>query len=149
MEQLIHAFGIDVKLIVIQIINFTVLVALLSYFLYKPILKLLSEREAKIEKGIRDAEAAAAAKAEAEQERKSILASAHAEAEEVSARSKEHASKEAGEIVASARTKAENVIAEAGEQANELKARALKETEEEVAKAAILAAEKILRERLS
>ncbi|HMA79010.1 MAG TPA: hypothetical protein VKP88_07860, partial [Candidatus Paceibacterota bacterium] len=65
MEQLIQAFGIDTRLIVVQIINFGLLLALLSYFLYRPILNLLEEREAKITQGIKDAEAAAAAKADA------------------------------------------------------------------------------------
>lgn len=149
MEQLIHAFGIDARLIVIQIINFVVLVALLSYFLYKPVLKLLREREQKIAQGIKDAEAAASARARAEEERKAVLAAAHSEAEAVSSRAKEHAGTEAEEIVAAAREKAATIVAGAQVQGDELKAQALKQSEGEVAKVAILAAEKILREKAS
>lgn len=39
MDQLIQAFGIDAKLITVQIINFGILLAALTYFLYKPVLK--------------------------------------------------------------------------------------------------------------
>ena len=73
MEQLISAFGIDVKLITIQIINFVVLAGLLSYFLYKPVLKILDEREEKIKQGIADAEEAAVAKASAVSEKQALL----------------------------------------------------------------------------
>ena len=84
MESLIQAFGIDLRLIVIQIINFAVLAAALSYFLYKPVLKLLKDREDKITQGMSDAEQAAKAREMAEEDRKVVLKEAHKEAEEVS-----------------------------------------------------------------
>ncbi len=149
MDQLIHAFGIDVKLIVVQIINFVVLVAVLSYFLYKPVLKMLAEREEKIKQGIKDAESAAAAKADAESEKQSILSNAHSEAEAVATKAKEFAGEKSDTIVAEARDKAESVIKEAEVKGDEIKVRAQKESEAEIAKLAVLAAEKVLREKQS
>ena len=73
MEQLIEAFGIDVRLIIIQVFNFGILMAVLTYFLYKPVLKMLNEREAKIAQGIKDAEEAAKVRGEATEEKKAIL----------------------------------------------------------------------------
>ena len=58
MEQLIHAFGIDARLILLQVINFGLLMAVLSYLLYKPVLKVLAERQEKIAQGVKDAEEA-------------------------------------------------------------------------------------------
>ena len=147
MEQLIHAFGIDVKLIVVQIINFTILVGALSYFLYKPVLKVLADREEKIAQGIKDAEAAAAAKADAESEKQTILSAAHSEAESVANKAKSYAEEKSEGIIAEAHTKAESVIKDAESKGAEIKARAEKESEAEIAKLAVLAAEKVLREK--
>lgn len=147
MEQLIQAFGIDAKLIVIQIINFFVLMAVLVYFLYKPVLKLLSDREEKITQGIKDAEAAAAAKAQAEEQKQTILSAAHAEAETVAQNAKSFADEKSEAIVAEARSKAEHVIKDAETKGAEIKTRAQKESEAEIAKLAILAAEKVLVEK--
>lgn len=149
MDQLIHAFGIDVKLIIVQIINFVLLASLLSYFLYKPVLKVLEDRKEKIAQGIKDAEAAAAAKASADTEKQNILTEAHKEAEAVSLRAKTGAEEKAATIVSEAEAKAfsiKNLAEEAGES---IKDQAHKEAEAEIAQVAILAAEKILKEKSS
>lgn len=147
MDQIIEAFGIDVRLIVIQLVNFGILMVALGYFLYKPVLRLLDERQQKIAQGIQDAEAAALAKASAEEEKRTVVGSAHTEAEAIMSRAKSHATAVSEEALVEARAKAEALIADAALQGNEVKARVLRESEAEVAKLAILAAEKILRER--
>ena len=147
MEQLIEAFGVDVKLITVQIINFVILLAALSYFLYKPLLKLLADREASIKQGIDDAESAAKAKSEADNEKQAIVAAAHAEATEVNSRAKAAADQKAAEIVADAEEKKAAIVKDAERKSEELKAQAQKESEAEIAKVAILAAEKLLKEK--
>jgi F-type H+-transporting ATPase subunit b len=149
MEQLIHAFGIDARLIIIQVVNFGLLMAALTYLLYKPVLKMLAERQEKIAQGMKDAEAAGKARLEATEEKKGIIASANSEAEAMTARAKEHAVVKADEIVAEAQKKAEQVVKDATLRGEELKAQAQKESEAEIAKLAILAAEKVLKERAS
>ena len=147
MEAIINAFGIDVHLIVVQIINFTILMVALGYFLYTPVLNLLRDREEKIAAGIKDAEAAAVAKASAEVEKAAVLTEAHHAAAEVNARAKASAEVTASEIVAAAETAAQAAKAKAATEAEHLKAAAIKASEAEIAKTAILAAEKILREK--
>ncbi len=149
MEQLIHAFGIDVKLIVIQIINFVVLMAILSYFLYKPVLKLLREREERIAQGIKDAESAAVVKAAAETDKAAVLTAAHKEAEEIAKRAEAYASEQSRDAKAAADKQAAALLSEATKQAEELKRKAEKESEAAIASLAILAAEKVLREKSS
>lgn len=149
MEQLIHAFGIDARLILIQVVNFGLLMAVLTYFLYKPVLKVLAERQEKIAQGMKDAEEAGKAKAEATEEKKSVIAAANKEAEAMTSRAKEHAVVKADEILAAAQVKAEQVAKDAALRAQEMKATSLKESEAEIAKLAILAAEKVLKERTS
>jgi|TARA_B110000438_G_scaffold263755_1_gene275958 F-type H+-transporting ATPase subunit b len=50
--------GINLPGLITQLISFTVLLFLLTKFLYKPVLKLLDERTEKIKKGLSDAELA-------------------------------------------------------------------------------------------
>lgn len=148
MEEIINAFGIDARLIAIQLLNFGILMVALGYFLYQPILRILKEREDKITQGLKDAEAAALAKAQADAEKQVILTTAHKEAEEINARAKAMAEARATEIVSGAQDKAASVIEDAELKGERIKAQAIKESEKEVAQVAILAAEKILRERV-
>ena len=148
MEQLIQAFGIDLKLVVVQIINFVVLVALLSYFLYRPLMNILEAREERISQGVRDAEDAAKALNEAEQEKAAILAKAHSEAHDVNERAKKGADAKASEIVSAAEAKVSELITNAKARGEEIKSEAKRESEAEVAKMAVLAAEKVLTEKI-
>lgn len=147
MDQIISAFGIDAKLILIQLINFGILMVALGYFLYKPVLRMLEERAEKIAQGLKDAEAAAAAKAEASTEKQAILTTAHQEASEVALRAKAAAEAQAADIVGAAQAKAGTVLADAAVKSEQIKAAALKESEKEIATLAVLAAEKVLREK--
>lgn len=149
MEQLLHAFGIDAKLIIVQIINFVVLAGLLTYFLYKPVLKILEDREEKIKQGIKDAEDAALAKTQASEEKRAILTQAQLEAQEMDARAKAFAKEKEVEIIAAAQVKAQGVIKEAETKSAFLKEQARKDSEAEIAKLAILAAEKVLQNKTS
>ncbi|MEA3273492.1 MAG: F0F1 ATP synthase subunit B [Patescibacteria group bacterium] len=55
--ELIEKLGIDWKILIAQIINFSLLLAILYYFLYKPILNVLEKRRKKIKKSLREADA--------------------------------------------------------------------------------------------
>lgn len=148
MDEIINAFGIDLRLIIIQIVNFTILMVALGYFLYKPILKLLKEREEKIAQGIKDAELAAGAKAEADSEKQVVLSAAHGEASAIASRAKTSAEAKTAEILSAAQDKAVQVLKEAEAKSEQLKKQALADSEKEVAELAILAAEKVLREKV-
>lgn len=149
MEQLIEAFGIDVRLIIIQAVNFGLLMIVLTYFLYTPVLKLLRERQEKIAQSLKDAEAAKAARDDAEAEKRSIVAAANQEAVAMAERAAAHGKEKAAAIEADAAAKAAAIQAAAEAAAAELKAQTLKESEAEIAKLAILAAEKVLRDKTS
>ena len=149
MQEILHAFGIDWRLIVIQIFNFGVLAGVLWYFLYKPVLKILNEREAKIKKGIEDADAAGKARADADTEKNVVLKEAHKEAGEIVARGTQHAEEKGRAVLEEAREKAMRDLKNAEIAAQELKDAARKESDAEIAKLAILGAEKVLNAELS
>ncbi len=149
MQEILGAFGVDWRLVSVQIFNFLILIGVLWYFLYTPVLRIISEREQKLKKGVEDADKAAEALKEADAEKTTILKEAHVEASHIVERGTRHAEDKEKEIIAEAQAKAAREIERAKENAEELKARALKESEAEIARMAILAAEKVLQKELS
>ncbi|HEY0948076.1 MAG TPA: F0F1 ATP synthase subunit B [Candidatus Paceibacterota bacterium] len=146
MEQLFDAFGIDGKLLLAQLVNFGVLFVALTWLLYKPVMKTLDERAAKIRQGVEDAERAAEAAANADQEAQKVVQGASDEADSIVGNAREHANAEKARIVKDAEARAAQVQADAEARAEETAARALRESEKEVARLAVLAAEKVLRD---
>ena len=149
MEEIIQAFGIDWRLIGIQMFNFALLVVALWYFLYTPVLRILEERQEKLRQGVVDAEKAKIALTEAGKEKGVILQGARHEAESIVALAKAHAETKRTDIIHEAETKAARVIHDAQLRAEEEMERARKASEAEVAQAAILAAENILTSKYS
>ncbi|MEK7511300.1 MAG: ATP synthase F0 subunit B [Patescibacteria group bacterium] len=145
MEQLFSAFGIDWKLLIAQAVNFGVLFVALTYLLYKPTMRTLDERRAKVAKGVEDAIAAEKKLAEADEEVGEKLKGAETEAEGIVASAREAATGEKARIVKEAEGRAASIEAESEARAREAASRALRESEKEIARLAILAAEKAMR----
>jgi F-type H+-transporting ATPase subunit b len=147
MSALLTTFGVDWKLLLIQVVNFGLLLTVLTYFLYKPILKIIDERQQKIAEGVRTAELAQKKLEDATSEGKEIVGGAAREAEGLVAGARTRAEERGAEILKAAEARAQATLKDATERAEESKRAALKETEREIARAAMLAAEKILREK--
>ena len=149
MEELITSFGLDGKLLLMQIINFSILLFLLWRFLYKPIFAILDKRQRTIEQGILDAQDAKQKLADADDEGKEIIANASSKADGIIATSKKAGEQKKAEIIDEAVERADNIVLSAQKQAEELKKTALEESKAELARTAVLAAEKILRQKLA
>lgn len=147
MGELFAAFGIDWKLLLVQAVNFGVLLAVLTYFLYKPILRIIDERREKAAEGVRAAEEANRRLADAKREGEKTVGEAAREAEQLVAAARARAEEKQNEIMREAETRAANLMKEAHDRAEEAKRTALQESSKEIARAAMLAAEKILREK--
>ncbi len=147
MSALFSAFGIDWHLLIIQLVNFGLLLAVLTYFLYRPVLKMIDDRRAKIAESVRIAEEAAKRLAEAKVEGEEMVGTAAREAETLMASARSNADVRGGEIVKAAEVRADALLQDAAARGEELKRQALIESEREVVRAAMLAAEKILREK--
>jgi F-type H+-transporting ATPase subunit b len=145
MGDLIHTFGVDWKLIIAQAINFAVVVVVLGYFVFGPVMRLLKERADKIAEGLSAAEAARKDRETLAGERQSVLQEAHHNAETIVARAQEDGKNERATIVKQAQDRAEALLKDAQLEAEEQKRAALKASEAEIARTAVLAAEKILR----
>jgi len=58
MQDLLVKLGVDWKLLLSQAVNFLLLVGILRYFAYGPIVKMLAERKRRIEEGVMKSEEA-------------------------------------------------------------------------------------------
>jgi F-type H+-transporting ATPase subunit b len=76
MSELFSKLGIDWKLLIAQAVNFLLLLTILRFTVYKPLLNLLRDRREKIEKGLKDAELSGKRLEEAELMKKNKLAEA-------------------------------------------------------------------------
>lgn len=58
MNQLLSQLGIDWKLLLSQAVNFFILLIVLTFFVYKPLIKIIKQRNARIKEGLDKAEEA-------------------------------------------------------------------------------------------
>ena len=145
MGAFLDAFGVDAPKLLFQVINFLLLLYLLNRFLFKPVLKLLDEREARIRKGLEDAEAAARDRELAKAEREAAVDEARKEAQAMIARATKIADDSKAEILADAKAQAEKVTARATEEITAEKERAMAELRATVADLALEAASRLVR----
>lgn len=119
MNELIHQFGLDGRLLLAQVINFALLLFLLTKFLYRPLLKLLQEREQKIHSGIIRAQEYEKLVADVHRLRDDILREARREAQEIIAQSRKHAEEYRMQAVAHANGEIEKRMKELEQQLEE------------------------------
>ena len=148
MLELFTKLGIDWKLLIAQIVNFLVLLFILYRFAYKPVLAMLEKRTKKIERGLKDADAAHKKLAESEERQKEILRKARLEANVIVEKSHKQAEKAKSEIAAEAKTQAEKIIAGAKAEIGREKEKTISEIKSEIGGLVIAAAEKVIGEKM-
>ena len=111
--ELFDQFGFDPKLFIAQIINFLILAFIFKRFLYKPLLKVIRDREQKITQGLSDAEKAEKALRSAEEEREVVLKKASLEAEEILKQTQESAEDARAKILSKTKAESEKMIEDA------------------------------------
>ncbi len=145
MEQIVSVFGINGKLLLIQVVNFGLLLFVLHRYLYKPVLAMVDVRRIKIENAVRDAEKAEAELGEAEAEKARILREATLKGDELIDLAKKHATEEEYVMMKDAHRKVVHLLGEAERRTEREHQEMIEKSEREVARMAILATEKILR----
>src|SRR5207247_738153 len=101
---------LDLFWIILSSGNFILLLVLLYLFAFKPLNKVLDERRARIEQGLRDAEEARQQRERAEEEHRRALNEARREAAEIIARAQKVADESAAQLVATARQESERIV---------------------------------------
>lgn len=136
------------KSLIVQMINFLVLLIILHRLLYKPLLAKMDERTVAIKQSLDAAQAARAEAARAHEENEARLRAAHAEAAAIRAQALQEAAEEQRRLVEAARGEAERLVASAKAQTEAEIRRAREELRREVAELATGVAEKLVRRSL-
>lgn len=143
-----EALGINIGLLIVQIIAFIIVFLTLNSWVYKPMLDMMETRKTKIAQGLEDARVAADARANAEKEAEKIIADAQAEAGKVVREATERAAAAGKDVKAAAEAEAakarEAALAETEQERN----RILGDLRGQVASLAISAANKLVGEAL-
>ena len=143
-----EALGINIGLIIVQIIAFTIVFLTLNAWVYQPMLDMMETRKQKIAQGLEDARVAAEARADAEKDAAKITAAAQAEASKIVAEATERAAAAGKDVKAAVEAEAgklrESAMAEAQMERN----RILGDLRSQVASLAIAAANKLVSEAL-
>lgn len=144
-----EALGIDLKLLIAQIVNFLIVMFLLWKFAYNPILDMLNERKDKITKGLADAEASAKSLAKAETEAEKIQEKAYADANDILKNAKAAATAEGTEIVKKASEQADRIMKTAKEEAMSAKDKVMKDAKKEISDVVVIALDRIVGQELT
>lgn len=146
--EFVKTFGLSPQLLLAQIVNFLILLYLLNRFVYKPVLKLLSEREERIKKGMQDAQRSEKLLEEATIREQKILRDARIQAQEIARLTKEDLQQVKQEFEEKLKFERGLMIKEAKEDINSEKLLMEKELMHKVSRIAIEMVEKVLRESI-
>ena len=148
MNEVAETLGLDLTTFIWHLVNFIVLIALLTYFLYRPISTMLDERSRRIEESLAAAEQARAEVARADREREELLATTRREIQDMMTQAQHTADRFASDARANAQQEAQRIIERAQQEAAAERDQAMNELRREVASLAVQAAERIISQRL-
>lgn len=143
-----EGIGINLPLLVVFVINFAILFALLGIVLYKPVLKMLDERQAKIKESLEQAEQIKEQAARSDEQIKASLEAAHKEGQALIAQAAQIGERLTEEAKEKARQEAESLIAKAQAEIGRERDKTIDELRKEFIDIALLAAEKVINETL-
>ena len=140
---------LDPGLFVWTILTFLLLVFVLAKFAWKPLLKMLQDREDMIRSSLENAEKAKSELERLNEESEAIMAKARSEAQSILADGKAAAEKVKDGIIAKSKEQANKIREDAGNQIQVEKDKAISEIKEEVVNLTLSVAEKLIQKNLS
>jgi len=143
-----EGIGINLPLLLAFVVNFIILLALLSFILYKPVLKKLDERQLIIKESIENAENIQRQLAETENSIQEQLESARKEGQKIIANAEQIGERLKTEAKEESRIEAELIMKKAQIEIQQQREKDIQELREQFVDIAILAAEKVVRETL-
>jgi F-type H+-transporting ATPase subunit b len=138
-------FGLDPAKIGLHLVNFLILLFVLSRFIYPRVIGMLDERADRIKESMARAEETKRAAEETEVQRRGILDEARREAAAIHERARQTGAAYAEQLKRDAEQAAQAIQTRAEADAAALRAQALAEVREQAADLAILAAERVIR----
>lgn len=145
MEQL----GIEPKLLLAQIINFSIIVFVLTKLLYKPILSMLEKRKKEIEQGLLLTKKMKDEEEKFVQRKEKQLNETHGQAQQMIEEAKKHGHEAEKEIITQAHQEAAVIIAKGKEEVERLHEAARKNIQKEAIELAVAMTKRLIRSVLS
>ena len=136
------------KSLIVQMVNFLVLLLILWRLLYRPLLAKMQERTQAIQRALEEAQAARAEVARAQEENATRLRQAYTEAASIREQALKEAAEEQKRLVEAARAEAQRLVNSGKAQLDADLRRAREELRREVAELATAVAEKLIKKSL-
>ena len=136
--------NINIWDIVWTVVNLLLFFVLLRIFLFKPVLKVMNEREQKIRDELNGAEAARAESEDIKAQYEAELADVHDEADRIRSNAKKSAEKERAQIIADAHAQADRLISDAQKTIARDRQEAIESAHNEIAGLAVLTAARLV-----
>lgn len=141
---MVEALGISLKEFIFYLINFLILMGVLTRFLYKPFLTMLAARKQSIKDALDNAELTNRRADEKMEQYSKRISKVEEESREIIRTAKIKADAQARDIIEDARKEAGDIIAKAEKTIEKEKEKAMEEMKQEIAVLAVMAAEKIV-----
>lgn len=136
------------KSLIVQVVNFVILLVILQRILYKPLVAKMQERTEAIRRSLDEAQAARAEAARQQEQNAEQLRAAYAEAQAIRAAALKEAAEEQKKLVENATREAKQLVDSARAQTESDIRRAREELRREVSELATAVAEKLVRKSL-
>lgn len=149
LEGVIGAFGLRGDLFAAQLVNFLLVLLVLWRFAYRPIMRMLDERETKIAESVKNAEAIEKRLRDAEAEHQKIVTAARSEAQGIIEKAVADTEVRKTEMVEAAKREVERVIQRGKQQLDEERAAMLVTARKDLVDIAVKAAAKIVTDGLT
>ena len=148
MDSIIATFHIDWKIIIAQVINFGIVLAVLYFFALKPLIKLLNERAEKILRGITDAKSNATLLQRTKAEYEEVLVKARTEANTIFQESKKESQNKKTAMLEEAQNEVKMMVESGKKTLQNEKVKMVAEAKKEVVSVAVKIAEKLLGDKI-
>ena len=142
-DDLLGKFGINGTMFIAQLINFLIVLLVLWRFAYKPLMKLMSDRTEKIEKGLKQADEMEQRIQELENEKEKVLSFARLEAKTIVMQASEAGKRKRDEAVANAKAEVEKVVVSGKTQLLAQKEQMMSEVKDEIVALVIASVRKV------
>lgn len=147
--EIISTLGIDVKLIIAQVVSFLILFFILKKLVYKPVLALLEKRRNMIEKGVEDSRKIEERLTALEEEKGKVLAEASNKAMAIIEKAKKEAEEERQKALSTAKKEISGLAERYRAQLKAEKDQMFDELKGEMADLIVNSCEKILRKEFN
>jgi F-type H+-transporting ATPase subunit b len=143
-----QGLSIDFSVVAFQAVNVIVLLIVLNLILYKPLSKLLADREKRIKEGVENAEKADVSLRESKTIREDMMKSARVEGQTVMDKARKDGETLKNSILAEAQNQAKSIVDNGHQVIAMEKAKTMEELKAKAVGLIVMAAEKVIREKM-